>query len=883
MKIVKLSEEKNNLEFFGRFLSMKEISIDAFAERLLQELLSHPDLEQNLDLLRVICDSGVDVNATDFRQMSVLEIVCIQTRDVALCQFLLEMGADVDYQDNYDKTPLSWACEKGIDAVAELFLKHGADVDISDEYDLFPLAYAFFECSSTTIARLLDHADYGPHQLPSLETFIAECDYSKVNRILEFDATSKFYRPRTTVATFIHAACKGEIELLNFARTLQPTIFEELKGTPWVLFEAAAFGLRDDEPDEDSDANTIAVVEYLRKNGFDIRSVDESGRGSSVVFAILNGRTNLAQHLLKAGARVESFANGDWILSKTTDDLVPLPGKSSTMLEVLGVVDVTPENWRHYCTFIYDAEDRVKDFLRNYVKQLAPIHAAAVCKDDSSGQLTRLLLSRGADPNQTIVKLPFQSADWADTQLITALQTGIIQNNPTTRFTLGICCHHSKRLPCFLVPNPLQMALRRGGVEPFRYLLNARAQLPDTLSATGCCTCASHVSVHTSSTEDLVLSHGDVGSNSLHDTSSHEFWNDEFGRSWFDQDTSNDIGHENDLYGTEERVCVIGNHDTNDEHCRYSDECWWNPLFQVKEEGLFYEVFKTMSSTHRELWVTRIISSRVADACEWDFVSRLLDDGMIPEEHAYQQDFLVKSVCAKDERWVGRILEKGNLSKNTAQLGFMLAAQEGYKSLLEIFLNFGYWPDDKVKAENFRYLQHHVGFDGLRRSPLSLALLIRDDMIMTVFTDHYRAKSHERHSTDVSSHFAQAYGDAIVRGDTETAKLLMHEERVNDVVYSSHKVDWTGNENDSNCTAGPYHDCELPIRNFRSSIQLAAAFGQYGVVRWLLAQGADPNIADENQNSLEAYHSPLQCAARDKEVSNSLNYEFAKRLTSKQD
>lgn len=105
-----------------------------------------------------------------------------------------------------------------------------------------------------------------------------------------------------------------------------------------------------------------------------------------------------------------------------------------------------------------------------------------------------------------------------------------------------------------------------------------------------------------------------------------------------------------------------------------------------------------------------------------------------------------------------------------------------------------------------------------------------------------------------------------MRGDIETAKLLMNEEKVNDVTYSSQKLDLISNMDVNNCTAAWNHDCELPLRNFQSAIQLAAAFGQYGVVRWLLAQGANPNIPGENQNSLNAYHYPLQCAARDKEV-----------------
>lgn len=876
VQILILAGDKHNLKFLGRFLSMKQISTDAFAERLLQGLLHQKYIDLNLDLLKVLLSSGADANATNFLGMSLLETACVYTRDIAPCQLLLEMGADVNYVDDIYDTPLSLACLSGNDAAAELFLEHGAYVNIPDQRNLYPLAHAMFNCSSTTITRLLDHADFNPNQIPSVEKFIAQFDYSKAKRILEFDTIFEFYRSRTTVATFINAACNGEIELLNIARTLRPMMFEKLKETPWVLFEAAAFGLRRDELSERSDAKTIAAVDYLQKEGFDIRSVDKSGRGNPVVFAILNGRVKLAQHLLKTGVRAGSFANGDWILSQNTSHLVPGSHARLTIMEVLGVIETTPRNWRHYKAFICEKSDRAKNFLRNYIKHIAPIHAAAVCENDPSGQLIPLLLSQGADPNQTSAESPFQSADLVDTQFFTALQIGSFQKTLTAQLNLGVCCYHSKQMPCFLVPNPLQMTLRGDRVEPFRYLLNAGAKLPDTMYATGCCTCVPHVSVHTTSVDNPLPLQKNVGINFLKDTVDQEFWNGEPGHSRLGHNTKTDFVHNNNSYGTEERVYVMGNPHTDDNRCPYNDEWWWNPLFHVKEKKIFCEVFTTMSSTHHELWVTRIISSRVANACKWDLVSRLIDNGIIPEEHAYQQDFFVKSICAKDESWVKRILEKGNLPQNTAQLGFIIAAQRGHKSLVKTFLKSGYWPEEKVKTNDLRDVFQADIINESNGSPLSVALSLKNDKLIRIFTDYYRAKSDERHSSDYSSHFAQAYGEAIVQGNIEIAKLLMHEGRVNDVIYISRELGWTGNGYVRNCITGPYHDCEPPIRKFHSSVQLAAAYGQYDVVRWLLAQGANPHIPDEKQNSLDAYHSPLQCAARDKEVRKSLKLVWQK-------
>ena len=58
-----------------------------------------------------------------------------------MAELLLEKGADVESKDGeHDRTPLSWAAEKGHEVVVELLLKKGADVESKDpRYGRTPL------------------------------------------------------------------------------------------------------------------------------------------------------------------------------------------------------------------------------------------------------------------------------------------------------------------------------------------------------------------------------------------------------------------------------------------------------------------------------------------------------------------------------------------------------------------------------------------------------------------------------------------------------------------------------------------------------------------------------------------------------------------------
>jgi len=69
-------------------------------------------------------------------------------------RLLLDMGAQVDAEDDTKKTPLHWAAWNGHIEIARLLIKRGAQVDAEDKYKQTPLHMAAYN-GHTGVARLL--------------------------------------------------------------------------------------------------------------------------------------------------------------------------------------------------------------------------------------------------------------------------------------------------------------------------------------------------------------------------------------------------------------------------------------------------------------------------------------------------------------------------------------------------------------------------------------------------------------------------------------------------------------------------------------------------------------------------------------------------------
>ncbi|KAJ3113985.1 Protein kinase C signaling pathway involved MAPKK protein [Phlyctochytrium bullatum] len=63
---------------------------------------------------------------------------------VAVCQLLLQMGAEIDCRGNLKRTPLNWAAIEGHLPVIQLLCEKGADAECRNEYGYTPLHHAAF-------------------------------------------------------------------------------------------------------------------------------------------------------------------------------------------------------------------------------------------------------------------------------------------------------------------------------------------------------------------------------------------------------------------------------------------------------------------------------------------------------------------------------------------------------------------------------------------------------------------------------------------------------------------------------------------------------------------------------------------------------------------
>jgi ankyrin repeat protein len=69
---------------------------------------------------------------------------------------LLKNGHDLDSEDTYGQTPLSWAAENGHEAVVKLLLEKGADLEAKDKDGWTPLLWAAEKGHEAIVKLLLE-------------------------------------------------------------------------------------------------------------------------------------------------------------------------------------------------------------------------------------------------------------------------------------------------------------------------------------------------------------------------------------------------------------------------------------------------------------------------------------------------------------------------------------------------------------------------------------------------------------------------------------------------------------------------------------------------------------------------------------------------------
>lgn len=97
-----------------------------------------------------------DINSSDQEGTSLLMSAAWHGKD-DIAQWLLENGAIIDQEDNYAKTALIYAADKGYASTVKLLLAHGADINKVDGFSQWkPLDYAAARDHEDVVKIMLD-------------------------------------------------------------------------------------------------------------------------------------------------------------------------------------------------------------------------------------------------------------------------------------------------------------------------------------------------------------------------------------------------------------------------------------------------------------------------------------------------------------------------------------------------------------------------------------------------------------------------------------------------------------------------------------------------------------------------------------------------------
>lgn len=184
---------------------------------------------------------------------------------------ILQDGADIESQDSFGRTPLSWAARKGHTDAVRLLCERGANLEVRDREGFVPLLYAI-QNQHVDVAKLL----------------------------LARGAATESKFP-TSGRTALHAAAaRGHMALVELLCEAGADLgAQDHQGHP-PLFTAAREGHAD-------------VVQFLLERGADVDARSELG--TPLIQATWYGHIAVARHLLDHGANMEATAfNGDTAL-----------------------------------------------------------------------------------------------------------------------------------------------------------------------------------------------------------------------------------------------------------------------------------------------------------------------------------------------------------------------------------------------------------------------------------------------------------------------------------------------------------------------------------------------------------------------------------------
>lgn len=107
--------------------------MDVGKDETMQERLFEAVVGKEIDIVRELLNSGIDINAQDEQGRTAI-MIATYANDAEMVKVLIDEGADVDIQDDMLNNPFLYAGAEGYMDILKLMIAAGADPKITNRY-----------------------------------------------------------------------------------------------------------------------------------------------------------------------------------------------------------------------------------------------------------------------------------------------------------------------------------------------------------------------------------------------------------------------------------------------------------------------------------------------------------------------------------------------------------------------------------------------------------------------------------------------------------------------------------------------------------------------------------------------------------------------------
>ena len=364
-----------------------------------------------VDIAQWLLDIGADANAQDDSRGTPLYFAAINGH-LRLVWILLGRGADVNAAATDNYTLLHKASSGGHISTVRLLIEHGADVHARDKTQLTPLHYAQ---NAGTMRLLIEHGAYVYARDESQSTPLHHMqNFETMQLLIEHGADVQARdESQSTPLHIASSRVNTETVLLLIKRGADVNARDESQWTP--LHRVLSRSLKRDiisrlviDHEENAAAGTIQL---LIENGADVNARDKN-QSTPLHLASSGWDVKITRLLVKHGAAVHAW---------NQDQSTPLHIASSLSFSM---------NMGTTVRLLIEHGANVNALDKNHQ---TPLHRVASCWDPNSDCL-RLLLENGAD------------VDVEDNKGFTALQIASSQGNRHYTITQLLLDHHASMM-----------------------------------------------------------------------------------------------------------------------------------------------------------------------------------------------------------------------------------------------------------------------------------------------------------------------------------------------------------------------------------------------------------------------------------------------------